>query len=573
MMVAEFGGGGWPWIYRSFCFLLSLLHPTTKMANRQLFANGRVFTTSDARDETVKFANSLLIEGEKISHVGSEHDEIVQEAIRQGAEVVDLQNRIVIPGFIDAHTHLLFFGLSRRKLDLTYCKSLEAVRNAISAYAKANPDHPRILCRGWHQPSTGRQSLATMLDDLDPRPIYVESLDLHSSWVNTAALRELPLEKAHELGNHQVPQDENGQPTGLFAEGGQVDIIWPFVNSHYTVEDKQAALQLAFDAYTSSGYTGAIDMAMDHYAWDAIKEYRRRNGRLPIHVAAHWLITPPGSGGTLAEKVDEAVAQLKEWHPSQYPDFCIIGIKLICDGVVDGCTAALSRPYPHQIDTVAPLWPAEDMNYIVSRAAREGLQVAIHAIGDFAVGQAVKAIAEANSPHGRHRIEHLEVTSEEDSKRLGQLGIVASVQPVHSDPAILEDYPKLVGEALWERVFAYKDFLDGGACVAFGTDAPTAMHLPMPNLYNATTRKSAMQPKMMAQTTPRQAFSMSQAFYAATTGAAYSRFAEEWTGSIKEGLRADFVILDSKWTPETLLETKVQQTWSQGKLLYSGECL
>lgn len=541
------------------------------MSHTRVFTNGRIFTSADAQDEAVTFASCLVIEGDKILHTGSENEETVQNAIHQGAEVIDLQNRILIPAFIDAHTHLLFFGLSRRKLDLTYCKSFDEIRNTISTYAKANPDHPRILCRGWHQATTGRQALATMLDDLDPRPIYIESLDLHSSWVNTAALNELSLEKAHELGSHQVAQDESGRPSGLFAEGGQVDIVWPFINSHYTVEDKQAALQLAFDAYTSSGYTGAIDMAMDHYAWDAIKEYRKRNGSLPIHVAAHWLITPPGSGGTTASKVDEAVSQLKEWHPSKHPDFCIIGIKLICDGTVDGCTAALSQPYPNHTDRLTPLWPADEMNYVVSRAAQEGLQVAVHAIGDFAVHQAIEAIAQAKSPNGRHRIEHLEVTGEEDAKRLGQIGITASVQPVHSDPAILADYPTLVGEALWDRAFAYKDFLDSGACVAFGTDAPTALHLPMPNLYNATTRKSAMRPEMTEETVPRQAFSMSQAFYAATTGAAYSRFAEDWTGSLKKGLRADFVVLDSKWTPETLLETTVEQTWSQGKLVFDSE--
>ncbi|KAH7389978.1 amidohydrolase 3 [Pyrenochaeta sp. MPI-SDFR-AT-0127] len=538
------------------------------MAREQVFVNGRVFASSGASEKAVDFADCIVVEDDKILHTGSQQDAEVQQSIQRGAGIIDLENRVVVPGLIDAHTHLLFFGLSRNKLDLTHRRSLEEVRRAISEYAKSHPNLPRILCRGWHQPSTGRFALATMLDDLDPRPIYVEALDLHSSWVNTAALKELPLDNIKELGTHQVACDENGQPTGLFAEAGQVDIIWPFLNALYTTEDKQAALKSAFDAYVAAGYTGAIDMAMDHNAWDALRLYRERNGELPIHVAAHWLITAPGSGGDMSEKVDEAIAQLQQWHPTKSPDFCIVGIKLICDGVVDGCTAALSHPYTGHVDLVQPLWPADVMDSVVSRAAQAGLQVAVHAIGDAAVSQAVNAIAKANTPNGRHRIEHLEITSEEDAKRLGQYGITASVQPVHSDPAILQDYPKLIGAESWERAFAYKEFLDGGACVAFGTDAPTALHFPMPNLYNATTRKSATRPELTTQTTPHQAFTISQAFHAATSGAAYSRFAEQWTGTLKKGLQADFVVLDCKWTPETLLEAQVEQTWSRGKKLY-----
>jgi predicted amidohydrolase YtcJ len=540
-----------------------------KMAGTRVFTNGRIFVSSDAQKEATDFADCMVVEGDKVLHVGSKSDDAAQQAIQDGAELVDLGNRVVIPGFIDAHTHLLFFGLSLRKLDLTSCKSLDAVRSAISNYARQHPGMPRVLCRGWHQPSTGRLALATMLDDLDiqQRPIYVEALDLHSTWVNTAALKELPLEEAKGMGHHQVPCDENGNPTGLFAEAGQTDIVWPYLNEKYTDEEKQAALQEAFDAYIASGYTGAVDMAMDDNAWDALKLYRERNGTLPIHVAAHWLVRPAGD---LGAQVDAAIAQNKQWHLSFTPEFCIVGIKMICDGVVDGCTAALTQPYPHLKNLIEPLFTKDQMERVVAKAAQANLQVAIHAIGNAAIKQAIDSIAAAKTPEGRHRIEHLEITNEEDAKRLGALGITASVQPVHSDPAILVDYQKLIGPHLWDRAFAYKEFLDGHACVAFGTDAPTALHLPLPNLYNATTRKSATQPDMTERTTPHQALTMSQAFYAATTGAAYSRFADKWTGSLKAGLQADFVVLDSTWTPESLLDDSVAETWSKGRKVYQA---
>ncbi|KAF3008855.1 hypothetical protein E8E13_010956 [Curvularia kusanoi] len=538
-------------------------------APTRVFINGRIFEASDAQKANTGFAECMILEGDKISYVGSRSDKSVQDLIETGVEVVDLESRVVIPGFIDAHTHLLFFGLSQRKLDLTNCTSLESLQSAISDYAREHPELPRVLCRGWLQSSTGRLALATMLDNIDPhgRAIYVESLDLHSTWVNTAALEELPLDDAKELGEHQVPCDENGKPTGLFAEAGQTDIVWNFLNAQYTDEEQQAALQVAFDIYIASGYTGAIDMAMDDHAWDILKQYRKNHGTLPIHVAAHWLVRPTGD---IAAQVDEAIARNKEWHPSSTPDFCVVGIKLICDGTVDGCTAALSQPYPSHNNLIDPLFTKEEMEMVTTKAAQANLQVAIHAIGNAAVKQAIDSIASTNSPTSRHRIEHLEVTNEEDAKRLGALGITASVQPVHSDPAILVDYQKLVGPHLWDRAFAYKEFLDGHACVAFGTDAPTARHLPLPNLYNATTRRSATQPHMTERTTPHQALTMSQAFYAATAGAAYSRFAETWTGSLKAGLQADFVVLDSKWTPETLLDDSVAETWSKGRRVYQA---
>ncbi|KAJ4320801.1 hypothetical protein N0V94_003213 [Neodidymelliopsis sp. IMI 364377] len=539
------------------------------MSSKRVFVNGRIFTSSDAHKEKTDFANCMVVDGDKILQIGDRSHELIEGCIQGGAEVVDLEDRVIIPGFIDAHTHLLFFGLSLKKLDLTNCTSLSSVKSAISNYAQQNPNLPRVLCRGWHQPSTGRLALATMLDDLDPRhrPIYVEALDLHSTWVSTAALNELPLKEARDLGNHQVPCDENGNPTGLFAEAGQTDIVWPFLIESYSEDEKQTALQEAFDAYLSAGYTGAVDMAMDDNAWNALESYRKRHGSLPIHVAAHWLVRPAGD---LAEQVDYAISQNKQWHPSSTPDFCVVGVKLICDGVVDGCTAALTKPYPGHDNLIDPLFTKDQMEMVVSRAANANLQVAIHAIGNAAITQAIDSIAAAKNPDGRHRIEHLEITNEEDAKRLGALGITASVQPVHSDPAILVDYQKLIGPHLWDRAFAYKEFLDGHACVAFGTDAPTARHLPLPNLYNATTRMSATQPTMTERTTPHQALTMSQAFHAATAGAAYSRFAEKWTGSLKAGLQADFVILDSKWTPESLLDDNVAETWSKGKRLYQA---
>lgn len=538
------------------------------MAIPRVFRNGRFLITSGPQGSRSEFASCMIVNGELISHIGHEGDPEVTQCLDAGMESIDLQQNIVVPSFIDGHTHLLFFGLSLKKLDLTPCKSLESLRRAIKQYAADHPNQPRILCRGWHQPSTGRLALASSLDDLDSRPIYVEALDLHSTWCSTSALAELPLDGSEVLGD-QIARDQNGQPTGLLAEGAQSGIVWPHLNALYTTEEKQSALHEAFTAYQRVGYTGCIDMAMDANAWEALQLYRERHGALPLHIAAHWFIEHGGDEHELRTRVDKAIAMHREWNASKTPDFCIVGVKLICDGVVDGCTAALSTPYPGHQSPVATLWPLQDMDLVVSRASAAGLQCAIHAIGDVAIRQAIDSIAKTHTPNARHRIEHLELATEEDAKRLGALGITASVQPVHSDPDLLKDYPKLIGAHAWERAFPYKEFIEGG-CVAIGTDAPTADYLPLPNLYNATTRKSATDPNSQVRTNPDQALTISQAFHAATAGAAYSRFAETWTGKLEKGLRADFVVLDCQWDADRLLDAKLLQTWSGGQKTFEA---
>lgn len=295
--------------------------------------------------------------------------------------------------------------------------------------------------------------------------------------------------------------------------------------------------------------------------------YRRHN-EIPFHIAAHWLVPFSDDQQAISCYVDRAIELHKQFTE---PDFCIAGIKLISDGVVDGCTAALWQPYTGKSSPVDPIWPSDLLQDAVQRADSAGLQCAIHAIGDQAVHQAINVLAQVGTPGRRHRIEHLELTTAEDARRLGQLGITASVQPVHSDPVLFRAWPHLVGTDRCKRAFAYKEFLDGGAPLAMGTDAPTARHFPLPNLYNATTRRSAVEPETEEMVNPHFGLSMAEAATAATAGAAYARFADSWTGQLRSGLSADFVVVDMHWTPESLLEGSVCQTWYRGKKVYDSD--
>ncbi|CAG7994373.1 unnamed protein product [Penicillium salamii] len=527
-----------------------------------VFKNGRIFAPHAATGDGQDFTEGMIIENDNISHVGS----LDGVTIPEGANIIDLENRTVIPGFIDAHVHILHYGQSLRKANLISCTSLDQIRETIKAYAEAHPSIPRILCRGWIQSTTNGVALASMLDGIDPRPIFVDSFDLHSMWCSSAALDEMKVHTAPDLPGGTIQRDENGRATGLLDESAVMNLAWPYLESVTSTEDKLSALDTAVSTYTAAGYTGLVDMAMDEGTWEILNLYRRSHP-IPFHIGVHWLVPFSTDQKANMKYVDRAI---ELHHQYTEPNFSILGIKLICDGVVDGCTAALLQPYTGKSDPVDPIWPESMLQEVVHHADQAGIQCAIHAIGDKAINQAINVLSRVGTPGRRHRIEHLEMTTSEDAKRLGQLGITASIQPVHSDPALFKAWPGLVGHERCKRAFAYKEFLDGGAPIAIGTDAPTAPHMPFPNLYNATTRRSALEVESENTVNSQFALTLAQAATAATSGAAYARFADGWTGSLRKGLDADFLVVDVQWTPEKLLGAKVCQTWYRGKKVFQS---
>ena len=534
-----------------------------------IFTNARIFTPTATNPDN-PFQDAMITNGSQIQYIGSQTDRAILDAKEAGARENNLNNHIVVPGFIDSHMHILDFALSQQKVNLLPCKTLDDIRSAIKRYAEAHPGAERIVCKSWMQASTGGVALATMLDGIEPaeRPVYIQAMDFHSSWCNTAALQEMGA-AGHDMKRDppggEILRGEDGKPSGLFSENAHFAIVVPFLMSVISIEDKLAALENALAAYTAAGYTGMIDMAMDEEQWVVLQAFRQRHGgELPFHIAAHWLVPYLEDQEEVFKYVCRAASLQQEFHPSTSPNFCIAGIKLISDGVVDGCTAALSQPYTSTAAAVYPIWPAERQQAVVQRADAAGLQIAIHAIGDQAVNQSINCLSQVK-PGRRHRIEHLELTSPEDAKRLGQLGITASVQPVHSDPVLFRAWPSLIGKHRCGRAFAYREFLEGGAAVALGTDAPTAAHFALPNLYNGTTRKSAIEPESDETVNTHFGLPLVDAVTAATTGAAYSRFADSWTGSLKPGLSADFVVLDMDWKAEGSLTAQVNQTWFRGR--------
>ncbi|KAF2196952.1 amidohydrolase 3 [Delitschia confertaspora ATCC 74209] len=590
----------------------------------RLFINGQFFA-ADASWKTSVFHDAMFVQDGIIEHIGKRNDSFFVELENRdnGPSIVDLEGRMVLPGFIDGHMHLLLLGQSLTKLDLDGCKDLDDIRSRIGKYAREHPQQERILCRGWMHSMTNGLARASMLNDLDPRPIFIDSKDLHSTWCNNAALEELNIWNMPDPVGGTIERDPvTGRPTGLLSEACTQLITWPHLAMVATMEDKLKALDAAVQAYHAAGYTGAIDMAMDENGWaavQALKYYRPQSteetlqvlehhhpsdlgeslptpkehhlsssgealqapkyhhppgsgGRLTIKLAAHWLITPSGTEEERLAQVDRAIQLHKFTKDLDPTEPRVVGIKVICDGVIDACTAALCEPYSTNGANGEPIWTAEMLGPVVQKADAAGLQCALHAIGDAAVRTAIDIIEKYGTPGRRHRIEHLELTRSEDAARLGKLGITASVQPVHSDPAILRAWPKLLGEERLGRAFAYKEFLDGGAVLAIGSDSPTAPYAPIPNLYVATTRKSARDLETNdAPVNEHFKLGLCEAITAGTRGSAYSCFEENRVGNLEAGKRADFVIMDMEFDAAQLLKAKVWQTWSEGEVRYASE--
>ncbi|CAF9937822.1 MAG: hypothetical protein ALECFALPRED_007423 [Alectoria fallacina] len=399
---------------------------------------------------------------------------------------------------------------------------------------------------------------------LDP----IDAKDLHSTWCNSAALlKELDVDLTENPVGGKIHRDEDESPSGLLSEAAAVALVWPHIARYTPLEDRIEALREAVIVYTQAAYTGMVEMAMDESAWAGLQLLRSLE-RLPSPVAAHWLISPSDDETVTLKQVDRAIELREKFNLDTSPALRLTGIKIICDGVVDACTAALTQAYSSNSVSCSPLWTPRMLGPVIQKADSVGLQCALHAIGDAAIKNAIDALEKFGTPGRSHRIEHLELTSPEEAKRLGKAGIIASAQPVHSDPAILRAWPKLLGEAKCEQTCAYKDFLDGVAVLALGSDAPTAPYVPLSNLCCATTRRSAKEPESLGTTNEQHALQLATTMAAATEGAAYSCFPDAWTGRLRAGLKADFAVVDMSWTSEDLPEAQVCQTWFEGKKVY-----
>ncbi|OGM40687.1 amidohydrolase family protein [Aspergillus bombycis] len=470
----------------------------------------------------------MVTENDRIIYLG---EESTAATLHPDSEIHDLEGRKVLPGFIDGplqnQPRELHFPLRHPQ----YHQSRR----------RRQPDGARLFCRGWmHSMTNGEawppcSTTSTRApSSLTPRTCTPPGATPPPSASSTSPTPPDP-------AGGVIHRDAAGNPTGLLSEAAAVNIVWPHVAKVASLDEKLNFIRAGIREYTRAGYTGVVEMATDENLWSTVLALRERE-EVNIRLAAHWIISPKDDEEEVLRQVDRAIELHSLYNAATSPDLRIAGIKVICDGVVDACTAALTEPYASNGDNCAPLWDAEMLKKVVRKADRAGLQCALHAIGDAT-----------------------------DAKRLADLGITASVQPVHADPAILRAWPRLLGPDRCGRAFAYRDFLDHGAHLAIGTDSPTAPHLPLRNLYTATTRRSAREPESLETVNEHFSLGLLEAITAATGGSAYSCFADGFAGTLEVGKKADFVVVDMAWEAERLLEAEVWETWFDGRRVWRRE--
>jgi predicted amidohydrolase YtcJ len=510
--------------------------------SRVHYRAGRVFTAGEPA-----WAESLVTDGERIAFVGSDAD--AAAAAGPDAETVELDGRLVVPGIVDAHTHLIMMGEALGKVGLTDARTLPEIQERLRTARAAEPEATRVLGRGWLFDSVpGGAPTAAMLDAaVADVPVYLDANDYHSVWVNSAALAELGItrETADPIGG-RIGRGADGEPDGMLYETAATQHAWAHLAATTTDADRDAAVERTIEAYLAAGVTAVVDMAFDELGLAAFgRAAERRGGTLPLRVIAHWFVGNTGDENENLAQVGRAV-ELAAATEAERPWLKVAGIKLVLDGVIDACTAAMRHPYANGTNA-GPIWPAADLNPVVAAADAAGLQIAMHAIGDLASELALDAVEQAIAVNGerprRHRIEHLEYAAEGTAERMSRLGVTASMQPVHADPAIRANWAAMLGDERSERGFAWPEYRDAGALLAFSTDAPTAPYAALPNLFIAATRRSALDPSLPALQ-PGFAVPLAEALTHATRDAAAASLEEDVRGRLAPGLAADLVVID-----------------------------
>lgn len=538
---------------------------------QRMLVSGRIFTSDPARP----WAEALVIEGGELLEVGSMGEALAvagDDALR-----IDAGDGVVLPGFVDGHAHLLAAGAALTRAALRPCTSMGEIEGELRRWMAANPGATRVLGVGWTfsalPDSTPTRQL---LDAIEPsRPVYLDASDLHSVWCNSAALDELGIDSTtpDPIGG-TIVRDGSGEATGLLLENAGYHIAWPVMNSTTPDEDDRH-LAAAVEAYLAAGTTAAVDMACDRRTAEAI-DRAVAAGRFPFTVVAHWLINRADDPADELAQVRFA-AEMAAAHAGDR--FRVAGIKLITDGTIDGCTAGMCQPFTNG-EPGEMVWPRERLEPVMRCADELGLQIACHAIGDLAVRTVLdvfEVLAAERASRGdrrerRHRIEHLEYVDAADIPRLAPLGVTASMQPVHVDPAYLDNWVELLGDERARQGFAWPRYLEHGTALAFGTDVPTAAHQPLPNMYIAATRKSPTvhdAPPLR----PDFALPLDVAVVHGTRESAWACFEEHRRGMLRAGLAADLVILDNDpflGGARSLLSARIVRTMVDGAAVHGG---
>ncbi|MFP3854263.1 MAG: amidohydrolase [Anaerolineales bacterium] len=501
-------------------------------------------------------AQAMAVRQNRIIAVG--HQQEMDPLIGPRTKVEELGDRVILPGLVDAHIHLANYANSLHAVDCQ-TKTLDECLQKLKQRAESSEPGTWILGHGWDQNSWGEWPTAAALDSVTPEnPVYLTARSLHAGAANSLALKSLNIDASTpDPQGGRLQRDESGRPTGILFEGSAMKLVSRHI-SPPSVPELADRLRHAQDRLWSFGVVGAHDF--DGAACLNALQILRAQDQLGLRVLKHIRVEYLDNAVELGLRAGLGDSWLK-----------IGNIKIFTDGALGPRTAAMFDEYEDTSGNHGMLLlDADEILNIASRAKSAGYAMAIHAIGDRANEQALSALARLAHPSNQptpllpHRLEHLQLLRPQDMDRPANLGVIASMQPVHalSDQSMAE---RAWGERCrWS--YAWRSILDSDAVLAFGSDAPVESPNPFWGIHAAVTRQQRAQPQM-EPFIPEERISLESALTAYTKGPAIAAGEQQHLGSLEHGRLADFIVLASdpyEMDPAQLFDLKPEGTFVGG---------
>jgi predicted amidohydrolase YtcJ len=531
-------------------------------------------------------AGGVALAGERIAAVGTREETAALAG--PDTRIMDAGSATILPGFVESHIHLVLGGAELSQLHVGAVHDLDGMRKAFAEYAAARSEAAILMAQGAGYDIFGHPTTRADLDAVLPdRPIAIMSADHHTVWANTAALKAAGiLHGAPTPHGHEIVMGADGMATGelrefeafsaILALGGEARLQlgiatggepdpWPS-DEDQALDREKAARGLAHCA--AQGITSIVNMDGNRYTL-ALLDGLRREGRLTARVKVPFHFKPEMELSEL-ERAEAMRAEFNDdWLSSGF-------VKFFMDGVADSRTAFMLEDYPgHPGHRSEPLFAPERFAQIATEIDRRGMQIAVHAIGDGAVRTTMDGMEAARKANGardsRHRIEHIELIHRDDVPRLADLGITASIQPVHAPGAM--DFPveptmSIFPEHRRRDAYLCRDLKEAGAHLAFASDWPVTDISVLRGIKAALTR-----PTYDAPGATDQRIGLSDVLHAYTAGGAWAAHRDHLVGKLKPGMAADVVVLSADieaTEPDAIDRMHVTMTIAGGRITHEA---
>lgn len=547
-------------------FLLLVIGLTTLSGYSQILFADKIYINANiwTGDESNPHAKAIAIKGNKIIYVGNDYNNYNGTA----TFVIDLKGKMMVPGFIDNHTHFLNGGYNLSGVQLRYAKNPANFIHILKEFCQTRPDDRWIQGGDWdHENWGGELPRKEWVDSVTGNhPLFVNRYDGHMAFANSKALQLAGITKETKSpAGGEIVKDKNGEPTGVLKDDA-MGLMYKALPAD-SEEEMNDYFRAATQYSLANGVTQVHDMG-SYGGWIDLGIYKKayNENRLPLRIYSFISLGRWNKLDSICKK-DGRGDDMLRWG----------GLKGFVDGSLGSTTAWFYKPYLDAPNTSGlQITDTSLLRSWVLAADSCGLHVAVHAIGDrandFILSVYEEAVKKNSGKDHRFRIEHAQHLTQQAISQFASLKVIPSMQPYHAIDDGKWAYKRL-DDARLKGTYAFKSLLDAKAGLTFGSDWPVAPATPLEGIYAAVTRRT-LDDKNPDGWYPEQKITIEQALKCYTANNAYAGFQENKLGILKKGMLADFVVLSEnlfKIAPEKIKEVKVLMTVVDGKEVFTKE--